>query len=42
MTKLNDQETRIEKTQGEVDELQKKLNTERQALETYLENLNIR
>ncbi len=41
MTKLNDQETQIEKTQGTVDDLQKKLDTQRQELETYLQNLDV-
>jgi hypothetical protein len=41
MTKLNDQETQIEKTQGQLDGLQKTMNDQRQALESYLENLNV-
>jgi hypothetical protein len=41
MTKLNDQETEIEKTQGDLDSLQKKVDSERGDLQAYLENLNI-
>jgi hypothetical protein len=41
MTKLNDQETEIEKTQDDLDTLQKKANSQRGDLEAYLENLNV-
>jgi hypothetical protein len=41
ITKLNDQETEIEKTQEDVDNLQKKMNDERSELEAYLGNLNV-
>ena len=39
LTKLNEQESQIEKLQGERDELMKKRDTERAALEEYLNNL---
>ena len=41
MTKLNDQESEIEKTQTQIDDLQKTLVGQRQELETYLANLNV-
>ncbi len=41
MTKLNDQESDIEKTQTQMDDLQKTLAGQRQELETYLANLNV-
>ena len=41
MTKLNDQESEIEKTQTQIDDLQKTLVGQRQELETYLVNLNV-
>jgi chromosome segregation ATPase len=40
MTKLNDQESEIEKTQAQLAQLQKTLVDQQQALESYLENLN--
>jgi hypothetical protein len=41
MTKLNDQETEIEKTQEGMDMLQKTQAAQRLELESYLENLNV-
>jgi hypothetical protein len=41
MTKLNDQETDIEKTQKQDSDLGKQLDQQRAELETYLENLNV-
>jgi hypothetical protein len=41
MTKLNDQESDIEKTQTQMDDLQKTLANQRRELETYLANLNV-
>jgi hypothetical protein len=41
MTKLNDQESDIEKTQAQLVQLQKTLVDQQQALESYLENLNV-
>jgi hypothetical protein len=41
MTKLNDQETQIEKAQGEVDTLQRALDGQRKELEAYLQDLNV-
>ncbi len=41
MTKLNDQETQIEKSQAEIEELQKTSDKERGDLEDYLAGLNI-
>ena len=41
MTKLNDQETQIEKTQANLDDLQKKLDSQRQELEAYVESLDV-
>jgi len=41
MTKLNDQENEIEKTQTQMDELQKTLVGQQQELESYLANLNV-
>jgi ABC-type transporter Mla subunit MlaD len=41
MTKLNDQESEIEKTQAQLAQLQKTLVDQQQALESYLENLNV-
>ncbi len=39
-TKLNDQETEIEKTQTAVDDLQKQLDSQRADFENYVQNLN--
>lgn len=41
LKKLNDQETRIEGQQGEIEDLRKKLDTQRQELENYLSTLNV-
>jgi hypothetical protein len=41
MAKLNDQETSIEKTQAEQADLQKKLDSQKQELELYLQNLDV-
>jgi hypothetical protein len=41
MTKLDDQETQIEKTRAAVDDLQKKRGTQQKDLETYVANLNV-
>jgi predicted nuclease with TOPRIM domain len=41
MAKLNDQETAIEKTQGEDDDLQKLLEAQRKELEDYVAGLNV-
>jgi small nuclear ribonucleoprotein (snRNP)-like protein len=41
MTKLNDQETQIEKTQNDIDALQKTLDGQRKELEAYLQDLNV-
>jgi hypothetical protein len=41
MTKLNDQESDIEKTQTQLVQLQKTLVDQQQALESYLENLDV-
>ncbi len=41
MGKLNDQETAIEKTQGEADDLQKQLDAQQKELEDYVAGLNV-
>jgi chromosome segregation ATPase len=41
LTKLNEQESQIEKLQTERDELQKKLDQQRKELEDYLANMNV-
>jgi hypothetical protein len=41
MGKLNDQETAIEKTQGDQDDLQKQLDAAQKELESYLAGLNV-
>jgi predicted nucleic acid-binding Zn-ribbon protein len=41
MGKLNDQETAIEKTQGDADALQKQLDAQRKELEAYVAGLNV-
>jgi len=41
LKKLNDQETQIEKLQGEVDALQKNLDQQRKDFEAYLQGLNV-
>jgi uncharacterized protein Veg len=41
LTKLNEQESQIEKLQGERDDLHKKLDGQRKDLEDYLANLNV-
>ncbi|MEZ0266150.1 MAG: hypothetical protein ACAI43_15580, partial [Phycisphaerae bacterium] len=41
LKKLNDQETQIEKLQGEVESLQRSLNQQRKDFEAYLQGLNV-
>ena len=41
LSKLNDQETIIEKLQGEIERLQNTLNKQRADLENYLASLNV-
>jgi hypothetical protein len=41
MKKLNDEETKLENLQGEIEQLRNKLNQQRQELEGYLANLNV-
>jgi hypothetical protein len=41
MTKLDDEETQIEKTRSSIDELTKKRDSQRKDLDGYLENLNV-
>jgi peptidoglycan hydrolase CwlO-like protein len=41
ITKLNDQESQIEKLQGEVETLQKTADEQRKALEEFLEKTNV-
>jgi peptidoglycan hydrolase CwlO-like protein len=41
MTKLNDQEDEIEKTQKAVADLQKQLDAQRAEFENYVTNLNV-
>jgi hypothetical protein len=41
LTKLNDQETAIEKLQGEIEQLQRTYDHQRQELETYLTNTTV-
>jgi len=41
MTKLNDQETQIEKLQSDRDDLENKANVARAAFQNYLNDLNV-